>query len=64
MEDATHDARPTDRERLRRVIAKSVEVTVAVHDDGSYTTRGLDDATANKITDAVLAAGWWTPKAT
>jgi hypothetical protein len=47
--------------RLMVVISQSVEVTVDLHEDGSRTVRGLDAFTAEKIADAVLAAGWWTP---
>jgi hypothetical protein len=46
----------TDAEytELKQVIANSVRVVVAQHEDGSQVVRGLDDTTTTKIADAVL----------
>jgi hypothetical protein len=45
---------PCQKCRLMVVIAQSVEVAVASHDDGSRTVRGLDAFTSETIADAVL----------
>ena len=46
----------SNRDDLQAAIAKSVEVIVARHSDGSYTSRGLDGDTVSRIAGAVI--GW------